>query len=432
MPFSFTNLLALWWNVVFFFCYLGIGLIIAKATAKKNNEINYLQTAFIIGFFIRFGFAYGITNIYPPADDAAYYNATGRELARSWTTGTSYYERTPMFFSYIVAGLYVIPGSNLFTVLMFNSFIGALIPIILFDIARRLYNNDDITKLALWFAALSPDLIYRSGFLLKDILVTFLCLLMVWAFSRPRQKIATSFLIFTSSFMLLYKLRDRYAFIILFLGIIYVISQATFIRKYSVYRDVIMLLGLLCFFVYSERFPRVFWGVGIRWSEDYLEGFWQSSATMTHFLPGGRENPLSWGNVIVAIVNSFYSPLPTRFIVAPSLTTVMELPRIFFWYFMMPFWIGGLILIYHRKHLRSCLIYAPALVIFIVSSVAQLGGPTEPVRYRLPAIPFFIILAAYGYFNYRTNKRFRIKINRLIFAFICGIVFLCGLYIYIR
>ncbi len=106
--------------------------------------------------------------------DSQTYDVMGAAVAEGWTQGASTHlwtetvqGRVNSGFIYFVAGLYYVFGRNVLLVQFINGIIGALTPIVIFEIGLILYDKRVATT-AMLFTAFFPQMIFWSSALYKD------------------------------------------------------------------------------------------------------------------------------------------------------------------------------------------------------------------------------------------------------------------------
>ena len=177
--------------------FLGLGLVLFLLNRFKSSSIAdtpFNWNAFAGGFFVRFVFLIAL--------QVGLVSQTGQQMSMG-TDAFNYYQEgikiaelirqfdltLHLVVDVIVGGsnfgysllngfIYSIFGNSVLIVKLFNVFLGALLGILVWEIVN-LYASKKVARWAVCLTALNPALIYWSALNRKDILYTFLVLLLV-------------------------------------------------------------------------------------------------------------------------------------------------------------------------------------------------------------------------------------------------------------
>lgn len=128
--------------------------------------------------------------------DSETYDDIGAAVAEAWTYGasTTLWEETVegrvnSGFIYFVASIYYVFGRNVLLVQLINGIIGALTPIVIFEIGLILYDKRVATT-AMLLTAFFPQMIFWSGALYKDPAVMLCIAVNILCVFRLRQRLS--------------------------------------------------------------------------------------------------------------------------------------------------------------------------------------------------------------------------------------------------
>lgn len=166
----------------------------------KKHPPRVLLYIFIIGFTARLCFCFIIWGIdRPPVDDGRDYY----RIAVSLTEGSGFAGKTgitarrPPLYPFFISWIENLSLNTFVVVRLVQCFLGALLPLFIFDIARRMYRIE-IGFIAACIAALYPIFIFLPSRFLTENLFTFLVLLAIWYFVRFEESGIHAYFIFGS------------------------------------------------------------------------------------------------------------------------------------------------------------------------------------------------------------------------------------------
>ena len=334
--------------------------------------------------------------------DSGTYDGLGAEVANGWAHGggSSLWAETlegkaNRGFIYFVAVIYYVFGRNPLLVQFLNGIIGALTPIIIFEIGLLLY-NERVAARAMLFTAFFPQMIFWSAAMYKDAAVMFFIALSMWSVLRLKLR-------FRLLDLLIY-LGASAALIWLRFYIFYVLAVAT-IAGFWVTQRRSLLFGLITqiFAVAGMLTLLLMTPVGQEMISQsrYLDlqqlqssrsdlaaraesGFAVDADVSTvpgllHLLPLG-------------VAYLLFAPFPWM---VGNLRQVLALPDILVWYALMPALIRGLLsaLRHHLKQAIPILVFTTALTL---AYGAFLGNAGTAYRQRTQIMMFYFLFIADG------------------------------------
>jgi hypothetical protein len=133
--------------------------------------------------------------------DSQTYDFFGAAVAEGWSHGSWAHSWSQTLeggvnrgFIYFVAALYYVFGRNVLLVQLLNGIIGALTPVIIFEIGLILYDRRVATT-AMLFTAFFPQMIFWSAALYKDPMVMLAIALNILAVFKLRQRLTATWIV---------------------------------------------------------------------------------------------------------------------------------------------------------------------------------------------------------------------------------------------
>jgi len=321
----------------------------------------------------------------------------------------------------VIGLLYYFFGVSHHVVKALNAFLGVIAAFMLCRVSYRLYGDYRVSRLVLYLGLFLPPLIFLSSITLKEQLISFLLVLILFGIVEKKW----------------------YGWNLAAVGVILLIQFR--------FDLVLCVLSLISFFwvwryCYHSRVPRLVRPValticslllaGLGFMALEIESVQQSnvvqilseadqsgnnslrqsgsdslrlnSARFVKYLD--VEHPLAFRNLVLSPIRSVYSPSPFRPLKSPSRYVVFEALVIsLWWYIAVPYTLLGIVM--SGKHSERWLAVGFFLMVFLFSSYTILTFAPETFRYRWAGLPFFFMIAAYGWFS--GCKRWRNKIIML-------------------
>ncbi len=356
-------------------------------------------------------------------DDAPGYDYTGWAVANDWKHGSQVrVESRYNAFFYFNAAIYYIFGHHPLIVRFFNALAGALVPPVLYFTAQRVYKEKKVAKLALWLSIFAPDLVHYSIIHLRDVQIALFILLTIYMILCLERLSLPLLGILILAFVYLYLLRWAMAIMVLLLILVYYalsLSTGGFKKVVSLaLAGIILVSGARLLLRQTEveflDIVATAEQIQVRYFEHpyYEERFRAATVEASEekftrgvYLAGSSSSP---SNILIALAWNLFSPNPMLLFSSYTLTNLIQFPEGLFWYWLTPFWLGGLILTLKERRVPGFLVYAPALIIFTYGIIKVAG---EPLRARLPIFSLLLLLAAYGLHQYRTQYRALYAVN---------------------
>jgi len=411
-----------------FFSIIGMGIV--RAASKGFNR-DYLVKLFLWGYSLRILITITLYLLlitfrgepFLGGGDDFFYNKIGEILSEIWVSSGFYslgqlpelayrsfdpgYFYVNAFFRYISN---YIGGGHLAVPILFNCLIGALIPIYVYKIAFRVY-NEKIANISALFAAFFPTMVLYSSVLLKDTIIIFLITLIAWYtvnFHLGKNKYSLVMLALLAV-PIAYLRGNIFLPLSLFVALCVLLSSISS-RNGKITRVPaaisIIAMGIVFFSYQAEQIEggKVTFRVSqsLEKSKNFLEFMKQKASTL-------EKEPMLGGKSITSLIYNSPWPLspllrPLSLLIMPfppwgpvaktalsgSWIPIIEFPGLV-WYILMPLWAFGLIYSIREKRLASFFVYGLNILCFSMVGYVEIG-----VRHRLMGMPLALILAAVG------------------------------------
>ena len=403
-------------NIILFpiiFYLFGIAFIIFK----KNKSIDkwHMNYIFNYGFIIRVISAIIIYYVliqlrgvpFRGGGDAEGYERWGRLLSERWNAGQYIIPKMGANKGYfITSGIihYTAQLIGRYHVLLprfFNCFIGALIPVYVYKIAFRIY-NENIAKTSAWISVFFPNFILYSSVQLKDIIIVFLFVVIIFKMLEYfyTDKLI-NILIIGAAVFILYYFREIFSILIIFVLVctffIYTFGKSDAGFNRGLYNKVVILTGTVALFIFIYFIGLEFGIVKFRSLAISARIDRYRYHSFGSFI-GGEEYSES-------LALSLYSNMQgiLRLIVFTGLLLIKPFPpwwallnnqplKIFyfingmFWISILPFVIIGFITSIRKKFVESFPIYLIFIVVLIVVAATFFGYMCDRTNNRIPII----------------------------------------------
>jgi len=426
-----------------------IGSWIAGRLAGDIQEKRFLRRLFLVAYTARLVIALLFLYLMPVlvknhpylsygffGDDGMAYDRIAFRIASGWHAGAGFdllQIAIPGARGYILlnAVLYFIFGHQVLVVRFFESFLGALVPVFTYEIARRLLPSR-WARFAALLTAFYPEQLLYSVVQLKEISLTFAMVTFLWALFRWRERPTIWYGVWMT-FSLIHVLLTRFHYAFpLMVGAAVALWYRPRHRSLQPGR---LLLGLAVFgaFIFvSEYILGQFFAINL------FDPF--SSPKINYFLLGqfttsdesfyqiftGASDAARLALIPVVIAFTFLNPFVLWPLISPDPVFTLLFPAILLWYMLLPFLLFSL-----ASRFRSPGWYPLLALITVALLLLALsgGGAAAIGRLKVPLQPFFFVLAADGLRRFVAGDS-RLKLTLLLyFSILMAIVII---YLYVR
>ena len=435
-------------HTVFLTAYWVAGLLAVAVfgTGLGRADRRFMGRTFVLAFSIRVFLLALIWILVIPyssmpfmggGDDVSF-NLHGRLIADAWQEGNWGYRLTGQLaqfengYNYVVAAIHYVGdpfgGTGLFGIALFNSFVGALIVLPGYRIARYVF-SDVIARKSALLIALAPDLLLYSLVGLRDVLIALfiaLFVLFLMAFLYGRRRVAGAGLAALIGVIVLPAFRDQ-----LHAGMM-LIAFVTFV-----------VVAFASTGRSGRRGPRQ-WAFVALWIGAPV-GLLLAGDTMVEAL----RIPLSGNGGLVRQIRETASidslgvgilELATVARTAIQTVRIGVLPfppwagilseqdwlralltlEVLFWYPLIPFWLAGTLWAVRHETARAFPIYGVSTILILATALSA----GVDIRWRLMAMPLMLITVSVGLEHRREYRWMRPVWWAVAFAAIVGFPFL--------
>ena len=416
-----------------------IGSWIAGRLAGDIQEKRFLRRLFLVAYTARLVIALLFLYLMPVlvknhpylsygffGDDGMAYDRIAFRIASGWHAGAGFdllQIAIPGARGYILlnAVLYFIFGHQVLVVRFFESFLGALVPVFTYEIARRLLPSR-WARFAALLTAFYPEQLLYSVVQLKEISVTFAMVTFLWASFRWKEKpsiwgglwmvISLIYVLFT---------RFYYAFPLLAASAVvlrympdYMPGRPTLQPRRLVSR--IAIIGAL--FLVSEYILNQFFDITLfnPFSSPRIEYFLLSQQTVSdesfYRIFSGAAGIVRLALIPAVIVYTFLNPFLLWPLISPDPVFTLLAPAIVLWYILLPFLLFSLLSRFRSPGWYPLLaLITVALLLLALSG----GGAAATGRLKVSLQPFFFLFATDGLRRFASGDS-RLRIMLLLYS----------------
>lgn len=374
---------------------------------------------FLVGLLGRFG-AYGILVATGAiaggiSRDSLRYHNEGILIARRYAEGNILWRNWIDNGWFELFGLvYSIFGANMLWIQLLNIFLGAATGVLCYLLARKVYDNELVARFAGYATALFPSFIYYSAIPLKDTASLLALLLMVWSAVNLREGYALRYGVsLVAALLIVLALRDYLFFVCL--GLLLLSFGPVSTRK-SIRYVMLMSGGGLFLGCVTTVLGFGFFGLDFFETSRYFDLDYINQTRMA--LNRGRgqmfDDPasLQWGhsllndgkNLLLGVYFFFFSIDPTEVTRARQLFALPEMMVLVLAFTAI---LRGVVQTWRHKRQTALpvLIFAFGVMAVYSSATTNMGAM---FRWRMQALPFFMMMASYGIFLRQRGLLFRL------------------------
>ncbi len=406
-----------------------MGVAAVRLEAGYPEERAFMQKIFTFGYITRIVYAVSIyfALIYLRGEpflgggDDNEYEKWGGILSSNWFSGDfstpreiSDHPGYPVINGILHFSAHFLGGYHILISRFANGLLGALIAVYIYKIAMKLFDART-ARISSWLAAFFPELLFFSSVQLKDIVVTFF---FVFSVSRYLDYRATGRIgnvaLAAAAVVPISYIRNEYAVL---LAVVLGLSLAVYIFSDgpagTIEKDKRQDWAVLSAFLLLLAYLHYHGGISGEVNHSPMTIMERIHRYNKHTFSGAESGSLG---------ASFFTnmPFPVRVVIFPFLMVLMPYPPwwVFssdspvnallfadavFWLFLIPFWTIGLFSLVRKGITKTFPVVALMMGVLILSGVSYFNE-----RYRLPAMPFAVIVATVGVLY--TSKRFWTKI----------------------
>ncbi len=299
-------------------------------------------------------------------------------------------------FHYINAVIFFIFGKFVLLPKIFNAFIGSLVCIYIYRIAKVCFNVR-IARLAAWLTVFFPSMITWSCLNVKDMYVILLMLIVVFRALKLREEVTLgSVLTVVVSLALMRTMRNYLPFLIIAsLGMsFFVLSQKHIMRNY------ILGLFLLLAIIFQANVsgfqivPKQ--TLSLEKMQDIRSGMSRATKAASYYSDADISRPGSAAAYLpIGMAYFLFSPFPWT-IDPARFRQLLSIPELIIWYALIPSLLRGLRYSARSNFYYSSILFALIFPMILAYSLAE-GNVGTAFRHRAQVMVFLLIFAAAGW-----------------------------------
>jgi hypothetical protein len=291
-------------------------------------------------------------------------------------------------FPFYLSLIYFVFGPHIIIPRLINALLGAWIVVLIYHLARRNF-SENVGRIAAIMMMLMPNLIYYCGIHLKEIPMVFLLVFFIERVDmllRKRIRFTELALIAGLGVALFF-----FRTVLLASALFALLSMVLFIRRTGsnwIQRSIIAIwVVITVFFTFSYEIQVEF--------EALIKNVDTQSQNMEFRAQREHGNKLAtYGSTVIFAPVMFVAPFPTFVNIETQQNQMMLSGGYFIKNILAFFILISIIDIIKRKLLRKYLLILSFLLSYLIILAQSSFALSE--RFHLPALPFLIILAAYG------------------------------------
>lgn len=406
-----------YWSFTFLFSFtllLFLGLTFFKNTPRKIFLSSYLLNIGIAGLLAIYYQSINNAPFIGGGDDELFYIYATR-ISKSWLSefgieylaGMNYklYIHTHAFW-FDILKLFGIKDYFFFHSVLFNAFIGGLIPSLIYQITRKFFEDDFAIKAAI-LVAFFPITAFYSSTLLRECFVTLQFLLVVKLCISNLSTFSKNFLIFFI-LLLAYLTRPASAFFISIFPVIYYIISA----KNSKQR-IFLIIATISLVALGLILKESIYNRDLEETKKLYNELAQETAAENSL---GLKLIQSNNPVLNAfsIVYLLYSPIPPPFISEFRLDYLYISFGSLMWYFILPIFFIS-VPYYFKEKIHANIFFS--FFVFFVFSAIVVNFTSSDVRHLQPIYPLSVVFVYY----YLKNNYMEVKKYIYLYLFLIPI-----------
>jgi hypothetical protein len=287
-------------------------------------------------------------------------------------------------YSALLAGFYSVFGANLMLGKVINALVTALLPFLVFGIARSLFSDGWAARGSFYWCCCNVALLMYGAFSLKESLTAFLLTAACWGVAFSKEETLVGWFVALGATLAL-ALRPIFAGILILAILVYCFSPGNIPRyagtRWLILGSILLISIFLADFIGPAVYTRVF--------QDYLEKLQEQRTFAGQIFTS--TNALAPSNLLIAALGGVYAPPPVRLLMGVG--NFMETITMVTWYVVLPFSVLGCL-----RSSQIALRNALAVTVIVGSLVtsASLLFAGVPDRHRMPLFPLLCVMAGNG------------------------------------
>jgi 4-amino-4-deoxy-L-arabinose transferase-like glycosyltransferase len=397
------------------FAFLLNSFVLYRIThAFPWDEARFLGRVYMATLLLRYALAVFL-NVYSQDSsfastfwgDSSTYDRGGAALAGAWSGDVAYAleadQPSGYGFFYVVAFFYYLFGRNQLLVQFVNGTIGALTAIVIYVIARKLFDKD-VASYAARFMAFFPQMIFWSGALYKDPAIMLCIAVCMYGLLGLRDRFSPrDLLFFVAAGLAILTLRFYVFYFVAFATL----GSFVFAQRRGLLGSLVAQVGLVAVFV--AAFSIVAKQETLQQHSEFFElrrvqvsrldlARSAGSGFAAEFDVSTPEGALA--AIPVGFVYLMFAPFPWAI---TGLRQALTLPETLVWYSLMPALVRGVAFTVRHRFRAALPIFAFAISLTLAYSVFQ-GNVGTAYRQRTQITMFFFIFMGVGIVEKRRRR----------------------------
>lgn len=402
----------------------------------KSSDRNYLNKLFFAAFCLRAIFVYivyyylvGVGGDGFVFIDDRTYDAAGQQIAHALNTGKDGYElqswqQNPGYF-YLNGFVYSLLGTDTFSMRVINAFLSSLTAVLVYEIARLLFDIK-VAKIAGLLSAFLPSVVYLSVLQFKDTALVFVMVYTTYLLiSRIDKRISIQMIIaLLISLFVMWYLRKDYTLPYIGIVLLWLILRYTHLEKwlekmkksgFSAFAGLgLLILGSVVLVAL----------VNTQAGQIFIDRYDRITGTNQEFVEKASSNQIGFSRHLRINTASDLYKLPA----SVAFTTILPLPVAgwvtsgekaglalysianLFFILLLPYVLLGYMQSKNISIVNSVMIRWFPVLVLVGISIVFMGV----LRYKEQLMPFFIIWAAVALSERNKNK------NKILMLYVMG------------
>lgn len=368
----------------------------------EMNEAAFLQRIFLYAFVLR-GAAILLLNAMNLstvlAEDAGTYHYSGMWVMYHWKYDLQYPEYVARIvsshwgYAYFIGAIYYVLGEVPLLIQFTSAFFGAYIPLVVYRIAKFLFDDKMVAMKSAKFSAFLPSMIIWSSQILREPLIVLAICLGLYAGLQLMERFRINdFMLLIAALFVLSSVRFYLAYI-LFGCLIFSFAFGSWFLSRGVGRQLVIGLLLAVLVVSTGLYQSAQERIG----NTPLQEIQQTRVGLTDAgsgyaelpdvsTPAGAVSALPRGSVYF-----FLAPFPWQI---TSLRSLLTMPEMLLWWALLPVALRGLGRAW-RLRKQHCLLIMSFIVVLSLFCILVSGNAGVAFRYRTQIVPLVFIFASF-------------------------------------
>jgi hypothetical protein len=419
--------------IAFIVNYYLSKLLITKIFEEKKNNLALFKKALFVSFLIitiiyltnHFLFDFQYTNrgdnvLY---DDELQYLTTAKSLiSNHFIWAPHFHVDWALAWVYLLALNSWIFGIHYYTGVIINIFLFSLSALLFYNIVLKVHSEKKIAEKSFYLFIFFIPLLFISSTILKEMLITFLTLFVIYSFMELKENKRPLFfsILLLTSYILMFLTRHQYAIVLgslIILFYLFTSHKNIFIKSIYLF---IFIIGV--YFFYNSPFVK---GLYLTELIEYsnIRAITYSSTEVVqvkggyfqYFLEFISDPWLFRKQIIFGSISYLLDPLPYRFLQSEDPFHFWSSIYNIFFYLFLPSIFFGLFFKIKEKKINSYDLFL--LAYFVIMFFILILNARAVIRYRVSYFPLLLVWGSFGLHHFSKWKRF-VPIITILYIFL--------------